>query len=172
VKEKMKDINQLMDTVDAKWELAHTEWQTQIVSTDEIEAIDEIFRKQLSASREINNALKLKMKETVQKLSEEMAMIKANEIFNSLLDGQESSEYKNEQIEPTITNHEKSVYETKPICDTVETNHSGDVLMQGQQQQVHNQLMQNQDQIQDIPETMQVWQEAIKKEPMKLILES
>jgi hypothetical protein len=38
VKEKMKDINQLMDTVDAKWELAYTEWHTQIMSTDEIEA--------------------------------------------------------------------------------------------------------------------------------------
>ena len=59
-------------------------------------------------------------------------MIKANELFTRLLDGQESSEYKNEQIEPTITNHEKSVYETKPICDTVETNHSGDVLLHGQ----------------------------------------
>jgi hypothetical protein len=46
-----------MDTVDVKWELAYTEWQTQIVSTDEIEAIDEIFRKQLSSLREINNAL-------------------------------------------------------------------------------------------------------------------
>jgi len=65
VKEKMKDINQLMDTVDAKWELAYTEWQIQIMSTDEIEAIDEIFRKQLSALREINNALEVKMKETV-----------------------------------------------------------------------------------------------------------
>ena len=60
MKEKMKDINQLMDTVDAKWELAYTEWQTQIMSTDEIEAIDEIFRKQLSTFREINNALELK----------------------------------------------------------------------------------------------------------------
>ena len=55
----MKDINQLMDTVDAKWELAYTEWQTQIISTDEIEAIVEIFRKQLSALREINTALEL-----------------------------------------------------------------------------------------------------------------
>ena len=66
-------------------------------------------------------------------------MIKANELFTRLLDGQESSEYKNEQIEPTIANDEKSVNETKPICDTVRTNHSGDVLLQGQQQQVHNQ---------------------------------
>jgi hypothetical protein len=32
--------------------------------------------------------------------------------------------------------------------------------------------MQNQDQIQDIPETMQMWQEVIKKEQMKSILES
>ncbi len=39
-----------------------------------------------------------------------MAMIKANEIFTSLSDGQESTEYKNEQIEPTITNDVKSVY--------------------------------------------------------------
>jgi hypothetical protein len=101
-----------------------------------------------------------------------MARIKANEFFTSLLDGQESTEYKNEQIEPTIANDEKPVYETKPIYDTVETNHSGDVLLQGQQQQVQNQLIQNQDQIQDTPETMQMWQEAIKKEPMKLILES
>jgi hypothetical protein len=115
----MKDINQLMDTVDAIWELAYTEWQLQILSADEVEEIDEIFRKQLSALREITNALDLKMKETVQKLAEEMAMIKANEIFNSLFDGQESSEYKNEQIEPTIANDEKSVNETKPICDTV-----------------------------------------------------
>jgi hypothetical protein len=46
------------------------------------------------------------------------------------------------------------------------------VYQQGQQQQVHNQSMQNQDQIQDIPETMQMWQEAINKEQMKLILES
>ena len=46
-----------MDTVDAKWELAYTEWQAQIVSTDEIEAIDEIFRKQLSALREMNMLL-------------------------------------------------------------------------------------------------------------------
>jgi hypothetical protein len=112
------------------------------------------------------------LKETVQKLAEEMAMIKANEIFASLLDGQESTKYKNERIEPTITNDVRSVYETKPICDTVKTNHSGDVLLQGQQQQVHNQLMQNQDQIQDTPETMQMWQEAIKKEQMKSILES
>ncbi len=58
----MKDINQMMDTADAKWELAYTEWQTQIIFTDEIEAIDEIFRKQLSALSEINNALELKMK--------------------------------------------------------------------------------------------------------------
>jgi hypothetical protein len=172
VKEKMKDINQLMDTVDAKWELAYTEWQRQIMSTDEIEAIDEIFRKQLSALREIDNALELKMKETVQKLAEEMAMIKANEIFTILSDGQQSTEYTNEQIEPTITNDVKSVYETKPICDIVKTNHSGDVLLQGQQQQVHNQAMQNQDQIQDIPETMQMWQEAIKEEQMKSILEN
>jgi hypothetical protein len=90
-------------------------------------------------------------------------MIKANELFTRLLDGQESSEYKNEQIEPTITNDVKSIYETKPICDTVKTNHSGDVLFQGQQQQVHNQLMQNQDQIQDIPETMQMWQSYKKR---------
>jgi hypothetical protein len=55
---------------------------------------------------------------------------------------------------------------------TVKTDHFGDVLMQGQQQQVHNQSIQNQDQIQDIPETMQMWQEAIKKEPMILTLES
>jgi hypothetical protein len=54
----------------------------------------------------------------------------------------------------------------------LETDHSDDVLLQGQQQQVHNQLIQNQNQIQDIPEPMQMWQEAIKKEPMKLILES
>ncbi len=54
----------------------------------------------------------------------------------------------------------------------METDHSDDVLLQGQQQQVHNQLIQNQNQIQDIPEPMQMWQEAIKKEPMKLILES
>jgi hypothetical protein len=131
----MKDINPLMDTVDAKWELAYTEWQTQIVFTDQIESIDEIFRKQLSALREMNNALELKIKETAQKLAEEMAMIKANEIFNSLLDGQESSEYKNEQIEPTIATDEISVNETKPICDAVKTNHSGDVLLQSQQQQ-------------------------------------
>ncbi len=147
----MKDINQLMDTVDAKWEVAYTEWQTQIVSTDEIEAINEIFRKQLSALRKINNALEVKMKEKVQKLAEEMAVIKANELFTSLLDGQESSD---EQIEPTIATDEKSVNETKPICDTVKTNHSGDVLLQGQQQQVHNQSMQNRDQIQNTPETM------------------
>jgi hypothetical protein len=95
--------------------------------------------------------------------AEEMAMIKANDFFTSLLDGQEPIEYKNEQIEPTITNYVKSVYETKPICVTVKTNHSGDVLLQGQQQQVHNQSMHNQDQIQDIPETMQMWQEAIKR---------
>jgi hypothetical protein len=50
----------------------------------------------------------------------------------------------------------------------VKTNHSGDVLCQ--QQQVHNQSMQNQDQIQDFPETMQMWQEAIKEEQMKSIL--
>ena len=101
-----------------------------------------------------------------------MAMIKANEFFTSLLDGQESTEYKNEQIESTTTNDVKSVYETKSICDTVKTNHSGDVLLQGQQQQVHNQSMKNQDQIQDIPETMQMWQEAIKEEQMKSILEN
>jgi hypothetical protein len=77
----MKDINQLMDTVDAKWELAYTVWRTQIVSTEEIEAIDEIFRKQLSTLREINNAFKVKLKEKVQQLAEEMAMIKANEHF-------------------------------------------------------------------------------------------
>jgi hypothetical protein len=114
------------------------------VSTDEIEAIDEIFRKQLSALREINNALEVEMKEKVLGLAEEMANDKASKIFPSLLDGQESTEYKNEQIKPTIANDEKSVDETKPICDTVKTNHSGDVLLQGQQQQVHNQLMQNQ----------------------------
>ncbi len=50
----------------------------------------------------------------------------------------------------------KSVYETKPIYDTVKTNHSGDVLLQGQQKQVNNQSMQNQDQIQDILDTMQM----------------
>ena len=88
------------------------------------------------------------------------------------MDGQESTEYKNEQIEPTITNDVKSVYETKPICDTVKTNHSGDVLLQGQQQQVNNQSMQNQDQIQDIPETMQMWQEAIRKKRMQLVPDS
>ncbi len=60
----------------------------------------------------------------------------------------------------------KSVYETKPICDTVKTNHSGDVLLQ--QHQVRNQSMQNQDQIQDIPETMQMWQEDIKEEQIKI----
>jgi hypothetical protein len=60
---------------------------------NEIEAIDEIFRKQLSTLREINNALELKMKQTVQKLAEEMARIKANEFFTSLLNGQESTEY-------------------------------------------------------------------------------
>jgi hypothetical protein len=54
VKEKMEDINQLMDTVDAKWELADPEWQKQIMPTDEIEAIDEIFGKKLSALREMN----------------------------------------------------------------------------------------------------------------------
>ncbi len=43
VTEKMKDINQLMDTVHAKWELAYTEWQTQIMSIKEIEAINENF---------------------------------------------------------------------------------------------------------------------------------
>jgi hypothetical protein len=142
------------------------------VSTDEIDAINEIFCKQLSALREMNNALEVKMKEKVLRFAEEMAMIKANELFTSLLDGQEPTEYKNEQIEPAIANDEKSVSETKPICDTVKTNHSGDVLMQGQQQQVHNQSMKNQDQIQDIPETMQMRQEAVKKEPMRLILES
>ena len=91
-----------MDTVDAKW--------------------FEIFRNQLSALREINNALEVEVKEKVQRLAEEMAMIKANEIFNSLLAGQESCEHKNEQIEPTIANDEKSVNETKQICYTVETN--------------------------------------------------
>ncbi len=50
----MEDINQLMDTVDAKWELADPEWQKQIMPTDEIEAIDEIFGKKLSALREMN----------------------------------------------------------------------------------------------------------------------
>ncbi len=54
----------------------------------------------------------------------------------------------------------------------MKTNHSDDALLQGQQQQVHNQSMQNQDQIQDIPETMQMWQEAIKEEQMKSILEN
>jgi hypothetical protein len=38
------------------------------------------------------------MKETVQKLAEEMAMITANEFFTILSDGKESTEYKNEQI--------------------------------------------------------------------------
>ncbi len=111
----------------------------------------------------------------------------------------------------------KSVYETKPICDSMKTNHSDDDLLQGQQleelqhqtikvvkievvsqvqqqqqqqvksrenkinlkmvdiyqmEEVHNQSMQNQDQIQDIPETMQMWQEAINEEQMKSILES
>ncbi len=80
------------------------------------------------------NALEVKMKEKVQRLAGETAMIKANEIFTSSLDGQGSSEYRNEQIEATIANDEKSVNETKPICDTVEKNHSGDVLLQGQQQ--------------------------------------
>ncbi len=44
---------------------------------------------------------------------------------------QQSTRRRNEQIEPTITNDEKSVDETKPICDDVETNHTGDVLLQG-----------------------------------------
>ncbi len=39
-----------------------------IVSTDEKEAINEIFRKQLSTLREINNALEVKLKERVQRL--------------------------------------------------------------------------------------------------------
>jgi hypothetical protein len=83
-KEKMKDINQMMD---AKWELGYTGWQTQVVSTDEIEAIDEIFEKKNSSLREINNALEVKMKGLVQRLEEEMViMMKANEIFNCLLD--------------------------------------------------------------------------------------
>jgi hypothetical protein len=141
----MKDINQLMDTVDAKWELAYTEWQTQIVSTDEIKAINEIFRKQRSTLQEINNALEVKMKELVQRLEKEMVMMKANEIFNSLLDGQELAETMNKQTEPTIANDEKPVDETNWLFDTVETNSSSDVLLQGQQQPVHNQLMQNQD---------------------------
>ncbi len=54
----------------------------------------------------------------------------------------------------------------------METNSSGDVLLQGQQQPAHNESMQNQDQIQEIPETMQMWQEAIRKKRMQLILES
>ncbi len=110
-----------MVTVNAKWEHANTEWQTQIVSTNELEAIDEIFRKQLSTLREINNALKVKLKEQVQRLEEEMVTMKANEIFNSLLDGQELAEPKNGQLEPTIANDEKSVDETNQRFDSVET---------------------------------------------------
>ncbi len=76
-----------MDTVDAKWELAYIERQSQIMSSDEMEAIDWIFRKQHSALRESNNVLEAKMKEQAQRFQEEMAMIKATEFYNSLLDG-------------------------------------------------------------------------------------
>jgi hypothetical protein len=56
----MKDILQLMDTVNAEGELAYTDWQTQMMSAGELEAINEIFRKQFFALREINNILEIK----------------------------------------------------------------------------------------------------------------
>ncbi len=40
----MEGISQLMETVDDKWELACSEWQTQIMFTDGIEAINEMSR--------------------------------------------------------------------------------------------------------------------------------
>ncbi len=49
-------------------------------------------RKQLSALREINNVLEVKIKEQVQRLEEDMDMInqiKANEFYNILCDEQE-----------------------------------------------------------------------------------
>ncbi len=94
----MNNINQPMDTVDAKWEVASAE-----SSTEEIYAINEIFRNQFTALREINNAL-------------------GNEIYNSLLDGQGLAESENEWIEPSIAIDEKSVDETNQRFDPVETN--------------------------------------------------
>ncbi len=80
-------------------------------------------------------------------------MIKANSIYSSWWDGQELADSKNEQIEPTIANGEKTVAETNQRVDSVETYSSGGVLLQGQQQ-VHIQSIQNQDQVQNIPESM------------------
>jgi hypothetical protein len=64
VKEKTIDILQqqvqLMDTVNAEGELAYTDWQTQMMSAGELKAINEIFRKQFFALREINNILEVK----------------------------------------------------------------------------------------------------------------
>jgi hypothetical protein len=70
------------------------------MSTDKIDAINEIFRKQLSVIRKINNALEVKIKEQVQRLEEIMVIIKANEIHNSSFDGQDLAESMNEQNEP------------------------------------------------------------------------
>jgi hypothetical protein len=100
------------------------------MDSDGIEAINEMSRKQLSALRSINNVLEVKMKEQVRRLEEEMVMrnqIKANEFYNSLWDGQELGESKNEQIELTIANDEKSVVQTKRRVYTVETDSSGEV---------------------------------------------
>jgi hypothetical protein len=102
------------------------------------------------------------MKEPVQRLVQEMVMMKANEIFNRLLDGQELAETKNEQIEPTKDNDEKQLM--KQISDLILWKLTVQVMLccRVNSNQCIISRCQNQDQIQEIPETMQMWQEAIR----------
>ncbi len=51
----MKEVDQLMETVEVKWEFTESEWQKQILwflSTREIMQLDEIFQNQFSKKRE------------------------------------------------------------------------------------------------------------------------